>query len=81
MKNKVLVGMSGGVDSTLSLYLLKEQGYEIAGVNCLFCPGKSTLLDVSDAENVANKLGVPFQVFDLREKFTENVIGNFIYTY
>ena len=81
MKNKVLVGMSGGVDSTLSLCLLKEQGYEIAGVNCLFCPGKSTLLDVSDAENVANKLGVPFQVFDLREKFTENVIGNFISTY
>lgn len=73
--------MSGGVDSTLSLCLLKEQGYEIAGVNCLFCPGKSTLLDVSDAENVANKLGVPFQVFDLREKFTENVIGNFISTY
>ena len=81
MKNKVLVGMSGGVDSTLSLCLLKEQGYEIAGVNCLFCPGKSTLLDVSDAENVANKLGVPFQVFDFREEFTENVIGNFISTY
>ena len=73
--------MSGGVDSTLSLCLLKEQGYDIAGVNCLFCPGESTLLDVSDAENVAKKLGVPFQVFDLREKFTENVIGNFISTY
>ena len=81
MKNKVLVGMSGGVDSTLSLCLLKKQGYDIAGVNCLFCPGKSTLLDVSDAEKVAVRLGVPFQVFDLREEFTENVIGNFISTY
>lgn len=81
MKNKVLVGMSGGVDSTLSLCLLKEQGCDIAGVNCLFCPDKSTLLDVSDAKNVAEKMNVPFQVFDLREEFTKNVIGNFISTY
>lgn len=81
MKKKVLVGMSGGVDSTLSLCLLKDQGYDIAGVNCLFCPGESTLLDVSDAEKVAIRMDVPFQVFDLRKEFTENVIGNFISTY
>ena len=81
MANKVLVGMSGGVDSTLSVHILKEQGYDIAGVNCLFCPGESTLLDVGDAEKAAEKAGVPFHVFDLRDEFSRNVIGNFISTY
>ena len=81
MQKKVLVGMSGGVDSTLSVHILKEQGYDIAGVNCLFCPGESTLLDVSDAETAAKKAGVPFHILDLRKDFAENVIGNFISTY
>ena len=81
MQKKVLVGMSGGVDSTLSVHILKDAGYDIAGVNCLFCPGESTLLDVSDAEKAAEKAGIPFQVFDLRQEFSENVIGNFISTY
>ena len=81
MQEKVLVGMSGGVDSTLSVSLLKDKGYDVAGVNCLFCPDKSTLLDVSDAEEAATRMGVPFHVFDLRKEFAENVIGNFITTY
>ena len=81
MLKKVLVGMSGGVDSTLSVHILKDQGYDIAGVNCLFCPDKSTLLDVSDAEKAAQRADVPFHIFDLRNEFSENVIGNFISTY
>lgn len=81
MQKKVIVGMSGGVDSTLSVHILKNQGYGIAGVNCLFCPDKSTLLDVCDAENAAKKADVPFHIFDLRKEFSENVIGNFISTY
>lgn len=81
MSKKVMVGMSGGVDSTLSVHILKEQGYEIAGVNCLFCPGESTLLDVSDAEKAAEKADVLFYVFDLRAEFSDKVIGNFISTY
>lgn len=81
MQKKILVGMSGGVDSTLSVHILKDMGYEIAGVNCLFCPGESTLLDVSDAEKAAEKAMVPFHVLDLRSEFSEKVIGNFISTY
>jgi tRNA-specific 2-thiouridylase len=56
-------------------------GYEISGVNCLFCAGESTLLDVTDAEKAAEKADVPFHIFDLRQDFSENVIGNFISTY
>ena len=81
MKKKVLVGMSGGVDSTLSVHILKDWDYDISGVNCLFCPDKSTLLDVSDAEKAAEKAGITFHIFDLRNEFSENVIGNFISTY
>ena len=81
MKKIVLVGMSGGVDSTLSVHILKDMGYDISGVNCLFCPDKSTLLDVSDAEEAAKKADVPFHIFDLRKEFSDNVIGNFISTY
>ena len=81
MKKKVLVGMSGGVDSTLSVHILKDMGYDISGVNCLFCPDKSTLLDVSDAEEAAKKADIPFHIFDLRKEFSNNVIGNFISTY
>lgn len=81
MKKKVLVGMSGGVDSTLSVHILKDWGYDISGVNCLFCPDKSTLLDVSDAEKAAEKAGITFHTFDLRTEFSDNVIGNFISTY
>lgn len=81
MQKKVLVGMSGGVDSTLSVHILKDAGYETAGVNCLFCPGESTLLDVSDAQKAAEKAGIPFHVLDLRADFSKNVIGNFISTY
>ncbi len=81
MQKKVLVGMSGGVDSTLSVSLLKDSHYDVSGVNCLFCSGENTLLDVSDAEEAAKKMNVPFHVFDLRNEFTEKVIGNFISTY
>lgn len=81
MQKKVLVGMSGGVDSTLSVHILKEQCYDVSGVNCLFCPDKCTLLDVSDAEEAAKKTGIPFHLLDLRKEFSENVISDFVLTY
>ena len=79
---RVVVGLSGGVDSSVSAYLLKEQGYEVIG---LFmknwhddtvtisdeCPW---LDDSNDAMLVAEKLGIPFQTVDLSEEYKERIV-------
>lgn len=82
MKETVVVGLSGGVDSSVAAYLLKEQGYEVIG---LFmknwhddtvtisneCPW---LEDSNDAMLVAQKLGIPFQTVDLSEQYKERIV-------
>ena len=83
MKNKrVVVGLSGGVDSSVAAYLLKEQGYDVIG---LFmknwhdetvtvsneCPW---LEDSNDAMIVAEKLNIPFQTIDLSKEYNEKII-------
>lgn len=79
---RVVVGLSGGVDSSVAAYLLKEQGYEVIG---LFmknwhddtvtisneCPW---LEDSNDALLVAEKLGIPFQTVDLSEEYKEKIV-------
>ncbi len=90
MNKKVLTGMSGGVDSAVTAYLLKSQGYEPTGINCrFFNPENSFIADKSccsakeaeDAAKVAERLGIPFEILDLSEAFKEKVIGNFISVY
>jgi tRNA-uridine 2-sulfurtransferase len=80
---RVVVGLSGGVDSSVAAYLLKEQGYEVIG---LFmknwhddtvtisneCPW---LEDSNDALLVAQKLGIPFQTIDLSEQYRERIVN------
>lgn len=92
MKGKVVVGMSGGVDSSVATYLLKEQGYEVIGVTmqiwqdekreCIEenggCCGQSA---VDDARMVAHKLNVPYYVLNFKDEFKTNVIDYFIEEY
>lgn len=79
---KILVGLSGGVDSAVVAYLLREAGHE---VSCGFminyisdtedCP---TLTDMEEARKVAEYLGLPFHTFDFREEYEKRIV-NYIY--
>lgn len=82
--------MSGGVDSAVSAYLLKKDGYEPTGVNCRFFDHDDAFItektccsleDANDARNVAYKLDIPFYVFNFTDEFRKSVIENFVETY
>jgi tRNA-specific 2-thiouridylase len=91
MNEKVVVGMSGGVDSSVAAYLLKEQGYDVIGVTMQVWPedeeyeeregGCCSLSAVEDARRVALKLGLPFYVINFKDTFKDKVIDYFIDEY
>ena len=91
-KGRVVVGMSGGVDSSVAAYLLKEAGYDVIGVTMQIwqdeepetveenggCCGLSA---VDDARRVAQNLGIPYYVMNFKNEFRENVMDYFISEY
>jgi len=91
-KNKVVIGMSGGVDSAVAAYVLKEQGYDVIGITMKLWEedesnyaedygGCCSLSSVEDARLVAEKLGIPFYVINYKEDFMTSVVDNFIDEY
>ena len=86
---RVVVAMSGGVDSSVAAALLVEQGYDVVGISMRLAPegavegssGCCSLADFEDARRVAAQLGIPHYVFDLREPFKERVIDSFVGEY
>lgn len=90
-KARVVVAMSGGVDSSLSAALLKEQGYECIGVTMhlwdnenYYDPnsrGCCSLITVEDARREAERLGIPYYVLNFKEIFKNTVIANFVDEY
>jgi tRNA-specific 2-thiouridylase len=79
---RVVVGLSGGVDSSVAAYLLKEQGYEVIGLFMKNWHDDSVTIsnecpwleDSNDALLVAEKLGIPFQTVDLSEQYKERIV-------
>jgi tRNA-specific 2-thiouridylase len=75
---KLMLAMSGGVDSSVALLLLKEK-YEVRGATMSLFEGSETV--VNDAESIAGRFGIPHRVFDLSECFNERVISGFVSSY
>jgi tRNA-uridine 2-sulfurtransferase len=88
-KPKVVVGMSGGVDSSMAAALLKEEGYDVIGVTLQIWPsagpdvegGCCSISAIDDARRVAFQLGIPHYVLNFRTIFEENVINYFTESY
>src|SRR3989441_5660095 len=86
---RVLVAMSGGVDSSVAAAILVEEGYDVVGATMkLFCYGDSvpdrpccSLHSITDAPLVAHKLGVPHYVLNFEDRFGRDVIANFVAEY
>lgn len=91
MNNKALIAMSGGVDSSVAAYLMKEKGFDCTGATMKLYGADTlgisdehsccTLSDIEDAKKVCDSLGILHTVLDFSQKFKEKVIDNFIYAY
>ncbi len=92
-KKRVLVAMSGGLDSSVAAYILKKQGYDLIGVHMKFWTEKEgtesghlsakdnkccSIEGVEDARNLCGQLEIPFYVLNFRDDFKENIVDYFI---
>ncbi|MHB1394683.1 MAG: tRNA 2-thiouridine(34) synthase MnmA [Clostridia bacterium] len=92
MKKRVVIGMSGGVDSSVAAYLLKQEGYDVIGVTMQIWQDKNkeaiereggccSLSAVEDARRVCDKLDIPFYVMNFKQVFEKMVIDYFVDEY
>ena len=85
---KIVIGMSGGVDSSVAAYLLKKQGYDVIGVTMQVwkdavsaADEKDEVLAVSDAKRVAAQLGIPHYTLNFKAEFEKSVVNYFVREY
>ena len=86
-RTPVIVGMSGGVDSSVAAYLLKQQGYEVEGLFMKnweeddgneYCTAKK---DLADAQSVCNSLNIPLHTANFAAEYWDNVFEHFLHEY
>lgn len=87
---KAVIAMSGGVDSSVAAFLMKEKGFECIGATLKLHSKENEInveqsccssKDIEDAQNVANRLGMPYYVYNFEGEFKEKVIDNFVSVY
>jgi predicted PP-loop superfamily ATPase len=88
MARKAIIAMSGGVDSSVAAFIIKEAGYECMGATMRLYNNEDagiskgntccSLDDIEDARSVAFRIGIPYRVFNFMSDFKENVIDRFI---
>lgn len=91
MAGKALIAMSGGVDSSVAAWLMKQAGWDCIGVTMKLYDNEDvgmeqektccSLSDIEDARSVAYKIGIPYYVFNFKEDFKEKVIDQFVRSY
>ncbi len=78
---RVVIGLSGGVDSAVCALLLQREGYEVQGVSLRLKPEEGAREDLRDAQRIAEHLQIPLAIVDLRREFAETVIAYFTQAY
>ena len=82
---KVIVGMSGGVDSAVAAYLLKQAGYDVVGVTLRTWAGtegqESRCCEIDDARQTARAIGIPYHAFNCLSDFENKVVTPFVQDY
>ena len=91
MNKKAMIAMSGGVDSSVAAYIMKDSGYECIGTTMKLFQNENLCVsdehtccsidDVEDAKSVAYSLGIPHYVYNFSDKFKEMVIDKFVHSY
>ncbi len=80
-RKKVLLGMSGGTDSSVAAMLLQDRGYDVTGVTFRFYEVNGNTAYLDEAVSLASRLGIPHCIYDVRKEFEEKIVSYFIREY